>query len=184
MPKKKQEKQNNKWRPTDYKESYPQDLVEYFQKCQQEILVNLEFYNANKYSEIQHISNPLNDTDQPIGTYWLKKVTQKMVVQRFPTFQRRATDIGIHIDTMHEWAKQHKDFSEAKKKCKLIQEAILVENWLTGLYNANMVQFLLKNNHWYSDKQEHEHTWSIATVTITWNETLKELEAKRKALLG
>jgi len=51
-----------------------------------------------------------------------------MVVQRFPTFQRRATDIGIHIDTMHEWAKQHKDFSEAKKKCKLIQEAILVEN--------------------------------------------------------
>ena len=183
MIKKKKKEAKQGGRPTDYKESYPQDIVEYFQRCQQEILVDLEFYNASKFWEIQHIKNPIDEDDWPIGTYWLKKVTQKMVVQKFPTFQRRATNIGVHIDTLHERAKVYKPFSESKRKCKLIQEAILIENWLTGMYNATMVQFMLKNNHWYSDKQEHEHSWSITSITLTGNESLKELEEKRKALL-
>ncbi len=34
------------------------------------------------------------------------------------TFDQFAAEIDVHIDSIHEWAKKHKEFSEAKKKAE------------------------------------------------------------------
>jgi hypothetical protein len=39
------------------------------------------------------------------------------------SFERFASKIGVHIDTLHEWAEVHKEFGVAKKRAK--QEALL-----------------------------------------------------------
>lgn len=77
---------------------------------------------------------------------------------RFPTCAGWLWKIGIHKDTFAEWQKVHKEFSDAVKLVKTIQEDKLVTNGLMGKYNAGIVQFILKNNHDHKDKQEVEQT--------------------------
>lgn len=85
---------------------------------------------------------------------------------RLPTFERFAHKIGVHVDTMIEWANKkdeagnlvHPEFSEAYKRAKQLQKDLLVENGLQGLYNTPWSIFLAKNITDLRDKQEHEHT--------------------------
>ena len=82
-------------------------------------------------------------------------------MQRFPTMVRYWLSIDVDESTFEDWEKLYPEFLRARTKCKKIQEAILVENWLQWTYNSQFVQFLLKNNHGYKDKTETEHSWEI-----------------------
>lgn len=64
----------------------------------------------------------------------------KIYPSRFPTLARFALNIGVHTDTLYEWAHgrykdkrlKHPTFSVTYKKAKLYQEAYLYENGLLG----------------------------------------------------
>lgn len=68
-------------------------------------------------------------------------VNDKPLASKFPTMARFALNLGVHIDTLHEWKNKtdendklvHPEFSEAYKKAKLYQEAWLYENGLAGV---------------------------------------------------
>lgn len=136
------------WRPTKYDDTIPWLMVEYFETRRQMIYMDKTYYKD----------------------WELKSETAKLIAEQFPMFPRFAHRIWVNKDTLVERAKD-KDknaFSVAYNKCKDIQEAILVENWLAGTYVAQMVSFLLKNNHWYKDKSDVDQT-----ITQTWEIVVK-----------
>lgn len=141
------------WRPTKYDSKYCKQIVEYFERCQAEIMVDVKFFQPNKNSTISTILNPLNE-EETLDTWNVKEIAQKLVMQRFPTIIRFARKIWVNKTTIYEWEKNHKDFSNALEECKSISEAILLENGLQWTYNPQFAMFLLKNNHWYKDKTE------------------------------
>lgn len=84
-----------------------------------------------------------------------------------PGFEAFAGEIGVNIDTLHEWVKQHGDFSEAKKeafgKNRLFWERISIGG-MTGLipnFNATVWVFSMKNRFGWRDKQD-----IVASVSI------------------
>ena len=58
-----------------------------------------------------------------------------------PTFEKFASDIGVHKDSIYEWAKVHPEFSDAKKIAQQLQYNILVQNGLLGGYNSTFAIF-------------------------------------------
>ena len=171
MAKKDLKKEKPEWyvfgRPTKYDPKYCKEIVDYFERCQAEIMVDVKFFQPNKNS-INTILNPLNE-EETLKAGNVKEIAQKLVMQRFPTIIRFARMIWVNKTTIYERAKKHKDFSNALDECKNISEAILLENWLQWTYNPQFAIFLLKNNHWYKDKSEID-----TTVTILSESELEE----------
>jgi len=168
--KKKPNGKNATGRPTDYKEEYCKDIVEYFEQAKAEILVDVSFYNTNKEETIAQIINPIYDDpkDWDLLNAWpVKRIEQKIAMNMFPSFVRFARKIWVNKDTLYERAKNYKEFSDAMKICNEIAETILLENWLQWIYNAWFTQFLLKNNYWYKDKSEVDNKVSMEITDIT-----------------
>lgn len=169
--KKKSTQQKPEWyvfgRPTKYNSKYVKEIVEYFERCQAEIMVDVKFFQPNKNATISTILNPLNE-DETLEAGNVKEIAQKLVMQRFPTIIRFARMIWVNKTTIYERAKKHKDFSNALDECISITEAILLENWLQWTYNSQFAMFLLKNNHWYKDKSEVEQTVKILSESELW----------------
>lgn len=119
-------------RPTKYKKRYCEDIVAYFTVEPQQTVYKKTYYaNGNLKSE------------EPIT-----------LPEQFPTMQGFADDIGVHIDTLHEWKSVHKEFSEAYRRAQQLQEKIWLVNGMSGLYNSQFAQFFGKNCLGYKDKQE------------------------------
>lgn len=157
-------------RPTDYKEEYCEEIIAYFEQAKAEILVDVSFYNTNKEETMSQIINPipLDPKDADLLNAWpVKRIEQKIAMNMFPSYVRFARKIGVNKDTLYEWAKENKKFSDAMKICNEIAETILLENWLQGIYNAWFTQFLLKNNYWYKDKSEVDTNVKMEVTDIT-----------------
>jgi hypothetical protein len=79
------------------------------------------------------------------------------------SFESFAGKVGVNRDTVHEWAKVHPAFSEAKKRGEALSRAcwenILKTIAATGTGNATAAIFALKNKfpaEW-RDRHQHEH---------------------------
>lgn len=153
-------------RPTKYKEEYCEHIIDYFEKCQAEIMVDIKFFQPNKNATISTILNPLNESET-LEAWNVKEIAQKLVMQRFPTYVRYARSIGVSKSTLFERATEYKKFSDSMDICKDISEAILLENWLQWLYNPTFAQFLLKNNYWYKDQSEVKNQVNLGLGDLT-----------------
>ena len=74
-----------------------------------------------------------------------------------PTIEGYAWFIGTHRDTVNEWERKHKHFSDATKRLKTLQSAFLQSGIVTGEVHPAGGIFLLKNNHKFVDKHEVTH---------------------------
>ncbi|MFR1671625.1 MAG: hypothetical protein ACLSWI_01620 [Candidatus Gastranaerophilaceae bacterium] len=81
-----------------------------------------------------------------------------------PTFEKFAVNIGVCVDTLNEWCKVHKEFSEAYKKCKNLQKDMLNDLALRGFYNPTYTIFVAKNITDMRDKQEIHNSGSSNIV--------------------
>ena len=72
-------------------------------------------------------------------------IIQRRVANEMPTFAKFARKIGVNQDTLHEWKKKHKEFSEAYKQAKELQEEFLINIGLAGVTSASFVIFTMKN---------------------------------------
>jgi len=81
-----------------------------------------------------------------------------LLPEQFPTFQKFADKIGVHIDTLHKWKEDNESFSEAYARAKQLQEHIWLVNGMSNLYNSQFAQFFGKNCLGYKDKTETEIT--------------------------
>jgi hypothetical protein len=126
-------------RPPKYKKKYCNEILEYFRKPPYETTLKEEYFADGS----------------------LKSRIPVTTATEFPTFQGFADKIGVHIDTLNEWCKKNKEFSEAYKRAKQLQEKIWLVNSMQNLYNAQFAQFFGKNCLGYRDKQEIEHSGNI-----------------------
>ncbi len=53
------------------------------------------------------------------------------------TYQSFAIKLGVHSDTIQEWAKVHPDFSVAKKRAGEIQEQVMMKLGMRGMMGEN-----------------------------------------------
>jgi len=86
-----------------------------------------------------------------------------------PTLDRFAILLGTNVNTMHDWANKHDDFSRALERVKMQQKLALMNGSLNGEYNAQIAKMLFSSNHGMSEKTEQHMTsdGSLAPTTIT-----------------
>ncbi len=113
--------ENTGGRPTKYDEKYDDEMYKWFDR---------EAWSVKKVVKMVKM--------KPV------EITIKEPC-KFPTFERYALNVGVHVDTLREWRDVNEGFSEAYKKCKAIQKDILIQNGLFGHYEKAYTIFLSKN---------------------------------------
>ena len=109
-------------RPTKYKVQYCEEII--------------TFFDQEPYSVVE-------DDDGNVMVSANGKPVFKACP--LPTFEHFAQSIGVHVDTLHEWADKHPKFSESKKRASQCQKNILIQNGLTGGYNNTFSIFIAKS---------------------------------------
>ena len=134
-------------RKTKYKKQYCQELIEYFDKPayreHEQVFVGKD---GREWSKFEYIANDL------------------------PTIIGFCCKIGISKQTFYNWTDKHKPFFDAYTHIRDIQEAILIQNGLRGLYNSNFTTFIMKNNFGYKDKQDVELGGNVNIETVMYDE--------------
>jgi DNA-packaging protein gp3 len=130
-------------RPTKYRPKFCEDLIKYFDiEPHFETPVTITFKNGTTKEEV------------------------KLMPSDLPTLAGFAVKIGVHRDTITEWATakdnkgqlKHPEFSVAIKRAKEFQENILVTNGLQGLYAQPFAILTAKNILNWRDKNETDLT--------------------------
>lgn len=120
-------------RPSLYDPSYCAALISYFDR------------------------SPFVETEKTITTAKGTVIVEKIRLPApFPSLAGFARMIGVHRDTIHAWASEFPDFSDAIARAKDIQEDILLQNGLLGLYAQPFAVLVAKNFTGMRDKVEHE----------------------------
>lgn len=70
-----------------------------------------------------------------------------------PTIEELATLLGVGVRTIYDWEENHKDFSHTIQQLRETQKHLLINNALTGKYNARFATFLLKASHGYKENE-------------------------------
>lgn len=122
-------------RPTKYTKRFAQKLLDFFDKERTKIILE-RFYYKNGDEKEKEIE----------------------VANELPTIQGFCISIGIVKDTLHRWVEIHKEFSDAYKKAKEMQEEFWLQNSIRGLYNPAFTIFAGKNMFGWRDKTETDIT--------------------------
>jgi len=78
-------------RPTKYKSSYCQDLLDFMSRTSHEVVVDTTYYKVPDNIQKNMVENGVDIKEMPDGT--LKSATNKLIANTFPTFQRRCHNI-------------------------------------------------------------------------------------------
>ena len=116
-------------------------------------------------------------------TKWSKEVEEKaqayitdyqMYGDMIPSIEGMAEHLGLHRDTLYDWAKdEKKQFSDILGRCMQVQAKTLVNNGLNNTFNSAITKLVL-GKHGYHDKMEQD----ISSKDGTMKPTIIELVAK------
>jgi hypothetical protein len=123
-------------RPTKYKPEYCQQIIDYFS-------------NNDAYEILEHESD---------------ETRRKAFLNRPIVMSGFAQKIGVDRGTIEDWAKArdengalvNPDFYHSYRTALTMQEKMIAEGGLAGVYNSNIAQLMLKNHHGYRDVQVNE----------------------------
>lgn len=100
-----------------------------------------------------------------------------------PYFMNFCVSIGINTDTMYEWISKHVEFSEAYKIAQTYQRQLMIDNSLTGGYNASFAWRAMQNVHGWRDQQNLQVGLDEATLNTILNTLPPDQAEKTKAAL-
>jgi hypothetical protein len=110
-------------RPPKYDDSMPEKLVDFYLAC------------AGSRS---------TDPSVPV---------LKETFNRMPTFVGFAMSVSVTPRTLYNWSDKYPLFQEAMDHCNAIQDDMLQQFSLNGIWNPSMASFVLKAKHAWVDKQ-------------------------------
>jgi len=94
---------------------------------------------------------------EEVDRYLEETGPENMHLPKVVSFARR---IGVHKDTLYEWAKIHPEFSDALSKIMEKQEEDLTDTGIFGgkEINQSIIKLMLMNNHGYREKSDTDIT--------------------------
>ena len=128
-------------RPTKYSDSYVKKTKEYVDSCNDE-LVQVVSGESEKF------------------TAFKEKVRVNL-----PTIEGLAIYLKLHKDTIYEWEKKYKPFSDVINILRAKQVERLINNGLSGDYNPIIAKVLLSKQG-YSEKTETNITTQDVDFTF------------------
>jgi DNA-packaging protein gp3 len=84
-------------------------------------------------------------TETVEGKNWSKDTLVREAIF-FPSFEGFAAKIGVATDTLYEWAKKHKDFSDAMLRARAKQHSLIYEHGMTGYLNPRLAGLFAQSN--------------------------------------
>lgn len=112
-------------RPTKYDRSMCESMIAFFDREPNEF-VEIKDEDGNPTVAVNKYGDPIRSPC------------------RFPTFEGFAKSIGVHRETLLNWAESHAEFFDALKMCKDLQKDILIQNGLVGAYDKTFAIFTAK----------------------------------------
>lgn len=177
--KKKASQKKTVGRPSSFKPQYVAELIKYFSKPAYSQVVKKvsEKVEIDGASQTKIIEIPqCRDDGTPV-----------LEASDFPTMAGFAISIGVHRDTLQEWAKNYAEFSDVYKKAKDFQENYLAVNGNRGLLPPAFAIFTAKNVLGWRDKQPDEvdvvvnnHALSEEQLDNRIEELLKKSKSKKE----
>ena len=86
-----------------------------------------------------------------------------------PTVEGMALRLGISRDTIYEWEKQDKQFSDIVNDLRSKQGEKLIQNALAGRYNASIAKLILSGKHGYIEQSATDITTNGKDVGVAVN---------------
>lgn len=115
--------------------------------------------------------------DAPSANGEITQVPVKDV--KLPTIQGFAKHLNVSIETIYEYIKVNRDFSEKIKKIKIAQHEALISGGLSGRYNPVISKLLLSSVHKYTEKStivDPTHEDAPKSVDEEMENIIKEAE--------
>lgn len=142
-----EEVKNPRHRPTLYKPEYCEEIIDFF---------NRPFFTEEDVQTTDKLGRPI-----------IKKVK---IPCQLPTIERFSLNLGIHKDTVYEWARNNPDFSVALATAKQAQQEILIQHTLNGFYKENFAKFVAINFTDMKEKTEVTHETKPIQINISKDE--------------
>jgi len=73
-----------------------------------------------------------------------------------PTIEGLALDLHISRDTLYEWEKENKEFSDILEQLRQLQASKLIQNSILNRYNSTIAKMILSGKHGYVEKTEQD----------------------------
>lgn len=73
---------------------------------------------------------------------------------RIPQAEEYADLLGVHPNTLANWAKRHNEFARALDRLMRVQKTWLINNGLAGRYTPQISKLILGSNHGIIEKKE------------------------------
>ncbi len=115
-----------------------------------------------------------------IKPYEIPRKDGAKIANDFPTLAGFAIKLGVHRDTLHQWASEHPEFSDAYGRAKDFQENFLIVNGLKGLVASNFAMFTAKNVLGWRDKQPGEEDQINIHITLADRMAKARARGKKK----
>lgn len=139
--------------PPKYDPKYVQEFIDYFSEPPyREVLKKI----VTKQGDVVEV--PVNEATD------------------FKSLAGFAIKIGVHRDTLHQWAKEFPDFSDVYSRAKDFQENFLTVNGAKTLIQPQFGMFIAKNVTDFKDKREVELSGNVQNLSD------EELEKRTKLL--
>lgn len=79
---------------------------------------------------------------------------ERLVFANLPTKEELAFNLGVHRDTLTEWAKRHPEFSGTLERLEQKQKIMLLRGGISGQYNPLITKLTLSANHGMREKTD------------------------------
>lgn len=156
----------NCWRPTDYDDKFCDYVEEY---------LSIE---KDEYEKIVRQEN---------NEKWYVMYDTKLVVKLpsdewYYAYLNKKFNKSIVLSSWKLWKSKYKQFSDALEIIEIEQRKRLLNNGLSGAYNANIVKLVLSANHGMKETNTTELTWKdwwpLNVVSMSDEELLKLIQWK------
>ena len=135
-------------RPTEYNFEYLHEkMVDYLTKETGEKWVTKTRPEAQRVRIVEDDDEA--DNEKGKREYYINEIIDVQYVEKeisLPSIEGFALYCGFNKDTLYEWEKQYKEFSDDMKVLRASQANILINKGITGEYNSIIAKVLLSKH--------------------------------------